>query len=145
MFDGTMVRARHILLSPPPDDAQAAEKAKADLLGYKKEIEDRVKQHMAKLPADADARVRENARKKFVDETFSEFASKYSVCPSKEQGGDVDWFPRGGHMVETFSKAAFALKPYEGMDIVKTPFGYHLVLVTDRRPGLDTKFEDVHG
>jgi peptidyl-prolyl cis-trans isomerase C len=143
MFDGSMVRARHILLSPPPDDAKAAEKAKADLLGYKKEIEDQVKQHLAKLPADADALARENTRKKLIDETFSEFATKFSVCPSKEQGGDVDWFPRGGHMVETFSKSAFALKPYEGMDIVKTPFGYHLVLVTDRRPGLDTNFEDV--
>ena len=46
-------------------------------------------------------------------------------------------------MVETFSKAAFALKPYGTMDIVKTPFGYHLILATDRRPGLETKFEDV--
>jgi peptidyl-prolyl cis-trans isomerase C len=143
MFDGTMVRARHILLSPPPDDAQAAEKAKAELLGYKKEIEERVKQQGAKLPADADALARENARKKLMDDAFSEYASKHSVCPSKEQGGDVDWFPRGGHMVETFSKAAFALKPYDTMDIVKTPFGYHLILATDRRPGLETKFEDV--
>jgi len=143
MFDGTMVRARHILRSPPPDDAPAAEKAKAELLLYKKEIEDRVKQQLAILPADADALARANARKKLLDEAFSEYASKHSDCPSKEQGGDVDWFPRGGHMVEAFSKAAFALKPYDGMDIVKTPFGYHLVLTTDRRPGVETKFEDV--
>jgi peptidyl-prolyl cis-trans isomerase C len=143
MFDGTMVRARHILLSPPSDDPQAAEKAKGDLLHHKKEIEDRVKQELAKLPADADALARENARKKLLDEAFADCARNHSVCPSKEQGGDVDWFPRGGHMVEAFSRAAFALKPYEGMDIVKTPFGYHLILVTDRRQGMETKFADV--
>jgi peptidyl-prolyl cis-trans isomerase C len=143
MFDGTMVRARHILLSPPPDDPEAAEKTKADLLRLKKEIEDHVKQELAKLPMSADPLARENARKKLLDEAFSACARQNSACPSKEQGGDVDWFPRGGHMVEAFSKAAFALKPYDGMDIVKTPFGYHLILATDRRPGVDTKFTDV--
>jgi peptidyl-prolyl cis-trans isomerase C len=143
MFDGTMVRARHILLSPPPDDPQAAEKARNDLLLYKKQIEDRVKAELAKLAPETEPLVRENARNKVLDEAFSDYARKYSVCPSKEQGGDVDWFPRGGRMVEAFSKAAFAMKPHQMTDIVKTAFGYHLVLVMDRKPGVETKFEDV--
>jgi peptidyl-prolyl cis-trans isomerase C len=46
-------------------------------------------------------------------------------------------------MVEPFARAAFALKPYEMSDVVATKFGYHLILVTDRRPGRDTKYEDV--
>jgi peptidyl-prolyl cis-trans isomerase C len=28
-------------------------------------------------------------------------------------------------------------------DVVKTQFGYHLILVTDRRAGHEVKFEDV--
>ena len=39
IFDGTMVRARHILLTPAGNDAQAADKAKADLLLMKQQIE----------------------------------------------------------------------------------------------------------
>ena len=32
---------------------------------------------------------------------------------------------------------------YQLSDPVKSPFGYHLILVTDRRPGKEIKFEDV--
>ena len=46
-------------------------------------------------------------------------------------------------MVEPFSRAAFALKPFEISEPVKTPFGYHLILVTDRKPGREVKFEEV--
>jgi peptidyl-prolyl cis-trans isomerase C len=45
-------------------------------------------------------------------------------------------------MVEAFAKAAFALQPYQMSDMVQTQFGYHLILVTDRKPGTDVKFED---
>ncbi len=46
-------------------------------------------------------------------------------------------------MVEPFSRAAFALKPFEVSEPVKTPFGYHLILVTDRKPGREVTFEAV--
>jgi len=46
-------------------------------------------------------------------------------------------------MVEPFSKAAFALRPFQMSDIVQTQFGYHLILLLDRKPGKDVKFEDV--
>jgi len=143
MFDGTMVRARHVLLSPPANDPQAEEKAKADLLQYKKEIEEKVTKGLESLQGQLDDLARENARRKLLDESFSDYARKYSACPSKELGGDVDWFPRGGHMVDTFSKAAFALKPFQMSEVIKSPFGLHLILSTDRKEGPETKFEDV--
>src|SRR5439155_22792280 len=65
------------------------------------------------------------------------------VCPSKKDGGDLNFFPRAGAMVEPFAKAAFALKPYEMTDVVVTEFGYHLILVTVRKQGAPKKFEDV--
>ena len=46
-------------------------------------------------------------------------------------------------MVEPFAKAAFALKPYEMSEVVKSPFGYHLILTVERKPGREVKFEDM--
>lgn len=143
MFDGTMVRARHILLTPPAGDEKAAEQARADLMSFKKQVEDQVAASMSKLPANTDALAKEKARTALIDEAFASIARAKSACPSKAQGGDVNWFQRAGFMVEEFAKAAFALKTYEMSDVVKTRFGYHLILLTDRKAGREIKFEDV--
>ena len=45
-------------------------------------------------------------------------------------------------MVAPFANAAFALKPYEMSDVVTTPFGYHLILCIERKPGREVKFDD---
>ncbi len=141
-FDGTMVKARHVLLTPAPGDARSAEQAQAQLLACKAEIEAQVAAGLAKLPATADALEREKTRTKLLDEAFAAKAKEKSACPSKTQGGDVGLFQRAGFMVEPFAKVAFALKPYQMSDVVKTQFGYHLILVTERKPGRDVKFED---
>ena len=143
IFDGTMVRARHILITPDAKDPQGGDKAKAQLLLIKQQIEQQVTAGLAKVPAGSDALAREQARTKLLDEAFAAAAREKSACPSKQQGGDVDWFPRAGGMVEPFAKAAFALKPYQMSDVVQTQFGYHLILATDRRPGKETKYDDV--
>ena len=57
----------------------------------------------------------------------------------------MDYFQRSGKMVEPFAKAAFALKPFQMSDVVQTQFGVHLILLTDRKPGLDVKYADVKG
>lgn len=143
MFDGTLVRARHILLCPPSGDAKACEQAQAELLQYRKQIEQKAAEGLAKLPPSADNLTREQARARLTDEAFADVAREKSACPSKKGGGDVGEFPRGGSMVEPFARAAFALKPYQMSDVVKTQFGYHLILTTDRRPGKETKFEEI--
>lgn len=142
LFDGTLVRARHILLTPAANDPKAAEQAKAELLQCRQEVEKKAAEAVAKLPPTSDALSREQARTKALEDAFGEMARQKSSCPSKQQGGDVDWFPRGGSMVEPFAAAAFALKSHE-MTVVQTQFGLHLILTTDRKPGKETKFEDV--
>jgi len=142
MFDGSQVHARHILIAVGEGaDAQAQAKTKA--AGIKKEIEDAVTQELAKLPADADKLTREKKRIDILDKTFAKAAADHSVCPSKDRGGDIDWFPRAGAMVEPFAKAAFALKPYQMSDVVLTEFGYHIILSVDFRPGKDVKFDEM--
>jgi peptidyl-prolyl cis-trans isomerase C len=142
VFDGTMVRARHILLTPGNDEAKQREAA-GKLRGIKQVVEQEAAKAVAALPPGSDALAKEQAKANRTDELFAAYAKEHSVCPSKKDGGDLNFFPRAGAMVEPFAKAAFALKPYEMSDVVATEFGYHLILVTQRRQGSPKKFEEV--
>ena len=35
------------------------------------------------------------------------------------------------------------MPPYQISNPVKTPFGYHLIMVSERKPGKNVKFDDV--
>jgi peptidyl-prolyl cis-trans isomerase C len=75
-------------------------------------------------------------------EDFAALARQYSKDSSAQNGGDLNYFPQG-KMVPAFDKAAFALKPGEISDIVETPFGYHIIKVTDRRPARTVPLSEV--
>ena len=62
---------------------------------------------------------------------FAALAKKHSDCPSRQVGGDLGEFGRGV-MVPAFENVAFALNVGEISAPVKTPFGYHLVMSTQR-------------
>jgi foldase protein PrsA len=65
-------------------------------------------------------------------EDFADLASEFSTDPgSKDQGGDLGWFPRG-MMVPAFEEAAFAMEAGETSGLVESPFGYHIILVHDK-------------
>lgn len=74
--------------------------------------------------------------------TFADAALRHSAGPSREQGGDLGFIPRRERMVEEFSAAAFRLKKGEISPPVLTPFGVHLITVTDEQPGT-LKWQDV--
>lgn len=66
-------------------------------------------------------------------EDFAALAKTYSEDPgSKENGGLYQDFERG-KMVKPFEDAAFSVPVGEMSDIIETNFGYHILLVIDRK------------
>jgi peptidyl-prolyl cis-trans isomerase SurA len=63
---------------------------------------------------------------------FAELARANSDDTTASRGGDLDWiYP--GDTVPEFERAMAALKPGEISPPVKSPFGYHLIQVMERR------------
>ncbi|HUT79918.1 MAG TPA: peptidylprolyl isomerase [Candidatus Bathyarchaeia archaeon] len=60
---------------------------------------------------------------------FKKLASENSICSSSKRGGDLGQISRG-KMVKEFEKAAFALELGQMSGLVKTQFGYHIILRT---------------
>jgi peptidyl-prolyl cis-trans isomerase C len=93
---------------------------------------------------DAKAAIKQVAKmKKFGD--FAELAKKLSKGPSAPRGGDLGWFSPND-MVKEFSDAAFALK--EGKFTtkpVKTQFGWHVILVEEKKDAVTPEFDAVKG
>ncbi len=66
-------------------------------------------------------------------ENFELLANLYSEdIGSAQQGGLLDWAPRGTYVKE-FEGAAFKLKAGEVSDLVETPFGFHIIEMIERR------------
>jgi parvulin-like peptidyl-prolyl isomerase len=62
---------------------------------------------------------------------FAELADTFSDCPGA--GGDLGYFPRG-QMVAEFDEVVFGLEDGQVSEIFRTPFGFHIAKVLDRKP-----------
>jgi peptidyl-prolyl cis-trans isomerase SurA len=63
---------------------------------------------------------------------FAELARLQSEDASASRGGDLGWISPGDTVPE-FEKAMDALKPGQISDPVRSPFGWHLIQVLERR------------
>jgi peptidyl-prolyl cis-trans isomerase C len=75
---------------------------------------------------------------------FAEVAKANSAdTASARKGGDLGFFGRG-RMVPEFEVAAFALAtPGQISEVVKTPYGYHVIQLEERRDGDQKPFDQV--
>lgn len=133
-------------------EALLEEEIGAKVMVDEKEAEGYYKAHPEEFRAD---RVRakhilvgsEEEAKKVLErlkkEKFEDLARELSLDKaSGQKGGDLDYFGRG-QMVPEFEKAAFALKVGETSGIVKSPFGYHIIRLVDRKAAPPPTFEEV--
>lgn len=104
------VRVSHILVRTHPDDPASDERAKQKIAGIYEELQKE-----------------ENSWSQVVA-TFSEDQG------SRSNGGLIPWFGVGA-IVPEFEKAAFSLnKIGEISNPIKTPFGYHIIRLEDKKP-----------
>ncbi len=76
--------------------------------------------------------------------SFAEVAKKNSDDPgSAENGGDLDFFSRGGLAAKALEEAAFGMKPDEIAGPIESEFGYHIVKLTGVRGGNKRPFDSV--
>lgn len=67
-------------------------------------------------------------------EDFAKVAKEASEdAESAKLGGELGTISPGGTSAEEFEKAAFALKAGEVSGVVKTPYGYHIIRVDERK------------
>jgi len=109
-------------------------------LSHKKDYDEpeRVRARMIVVSTEDEAG---KVRKGLTKENFAEVAKKVSLGPEAKNGGDLGFFARG-EMPEEFEKAVFNLKPGEISPIIKTEYGYHILLLESKKQARHIGFKE---
>ena len=120
----------------------------------KEEVKARYDKEIAAVPVQEEVKARhilvktEEEAKEIIKEldagkSFVELAKAKSSDPNKGDGGDLGYFTKG-RMVPEFEAVVFTLdKGTYTKTPVKTQFGYHVILVEDKRPQAPPTLEQV--
>ncbi|MVO16562.1 peptidylprolyl isomerase [Parasedimentitalea huanghaiensis] len=73
---------------------------------------------------------------------FATLAQEKSTGPSGPSGGELGWFGKG-RMVPEFEEAVLKLKSGEVSDPIQTQFGWHVIILNERRKTSAPEFEAV--
>jgi parvulin-like peptidyl-prolyl isomerase len=75
-------------------------------------------------------------------EDFAALAAEYSVdVTTRDTGGDLGWFPRGGLLVPEVEEIAFSQQPGQISDVLMTAWGYHIVQTLEFDPDREIEAE----
>lgn len=133
------VRASHILVSANPveiEEVITSDPKNKDL--KPEEIKAKVNEELNARKAKADKLYNEA---KADLNNFAKLAKDNSDdTTSAVKGGDLGFFAKE-EMVPEFSKAAFSQRPNTISPVVKSQYGYHIILVTDRMEAGQEPFE----
>ena len=136
------VRASHILISVNPKEIEEIIKSDAknkdlDEAAIKIKVNEEIKNKETRAN-----QLLAEAKKDLTQ--FAKLAKENSEDPgSAVKGGDLGFFA-AQEMVPEFSKAAFSMRPNSVSDkLVKTQYGYHIIMVTDRAAASQDPFEKV--
>ena len=131
------VRASHILISANPEQlAKKIAEEKKDVT--QTELVKMVEKQMVELKDKAE-KLQKQVKK--APSTFAKVAKENSQdTGSALRGGDLGFFAKE-EMVEPFAKAAFELAPNTISEVVQSPYGYHIIMVTDRSEAGTLSFE----
>jgi peptidyl-prolyl cis-trans isomerase D len=138
-----------------PTDADAKKYYDENIAHYTTPREVRVSQILISAPSTAsaadDAKAKAKAQALLADikahpEQFGAIASKESQDPgTASKGGDVGWSTSGVITGDkAFDAAAFALKGKNALsDVVRSSFGYHIIMLTDEKVPIVQPFADM--
>lgn len=117
-----------------PENQKALETAYTENLSKYNKPEEVKARHILITGEDAKALEKAKAlRAKVNAKNFGDIAKKETQDPTgKNNGGELGWFS-AGRMVPEFEKVAFSMKKGEISEPVKTQFGYHIILVEDKK------------
>ena len=79
-------------------------------------------------------------------ESFEKLASQYNIDLTRDDGGDLGFVKRGqlSPAFAQFEEVAFSLRnPGDISDVVKTPLGYHILKLEDKRGTVLRPFDQV--
>ena len=129
----TAYRASHVLIMPFSPELIKNSKIE-DLRNNEKELRVKAREKILEI---------QEQSKRGVD--IAELATKYSHDEStSKNGGDLGFFYAEA-VEKTFTDAVAKLKIGEISDIVETKFGFHLIKLTETKPGEYAPFSDMKG
>lgn len=75
-------------------------------------------------------------------EDFAALAAEYSVdVTTRDTGGDLGWFPRGGLLVPEVEETTFGLQPGQISNVVSSAWGYHIIQTLEFDPNREIEYE----
>ncbi|MDD3235402.1 MAG: peptidylprolyl isomerase [Candidatus Cloacimonetes bacterium] len=73
---------------------------------------------------------------------FNKISMSCSDCPSNASCGNLGWFPKG-KMIKEIDDVAFTLNIGEISQPFKSSYGYHILMLIDRKEATTIPFEDI--
>lgn len=122
----------------PPEQKDIESYFKSNQQEFSRKPQVHIRQLVVRKDEDAQSILKRAQQKK----DLADLAKEFSIMPEASKGGDIGWIEKG--TLEVFDKA-FSMTKGALSSVIKSPYGFHILQVIDRRPETQLKIEDVRG